>query len=160
MTAKTPKVIRPICASDEYAITPRTSGARNANKEPYTSPTAWRRWLKDERRRLPEPWPPPGERRLASDGCEYALRSRALAFDPLDQSTTLAIRAEQWREGEQLAEEEHQLTIRFYFRNELLLLLERAGFLDVVVRADYTDEEPTGDSDFLVFIAKKPRGAR
>src|SRR5581483_11786455 len=32
--AKSPYVIRPICASDEYATTPRKSGARNASSEP------------------------------------------------------------------------------------------------------------------------------
>ena len=32
-------VISPICASDEYAITPRMSGERKASSEPYTSPT-------------------------------------------------------------------------------------------------------------------------
>src|SRR5512132_3926312 len=38
--AKSPIVIRLICARLEYAITPRTSGARNATREPYTRPTA------------------------------------------------------------------------------------------------------------------------
>ena len=33
-------MIRPICARLEYAITPRTSGARKASSEPYTSPQA------------------------------------------------------------------------------------------------------------------------
>src|SRR5689334_9088164 len=33
-TAKMPIVISPICASDEYAITPRRSGARNASSDP------------------------------------------------------------------------------------------------------------------------------
>src|SRR5438093_996576 len=34
LTEKTPIVISPICARDEYAITPRMSGARNASNEP------------------------------------------------------------------------------------------------------------------------------
>ena len=32
--ANRPSVISPICASDEYAITPRMSGARKASSEP------------------------------------------------------------------------------------------------------------------------------
>src|SRR3954447_6950970 len=40
LTANSPIVIRPICASDEYATTPRKSGARNASNDPYTSPVA------------------------------------------------------------------------------------------------------------------------
>ena len=39
---------------------------------------------------------------------------------------------------------------------ELKRCFERAGFTDVVVRGDYTDEEPTADSGFLVFIARRP----
>ena len=34
LEAKRPKPISPICASEEYAMTPRTSGARNASSEP------------------------------------------------------------------------------------------------------------------------------
>lgn len=30
--------------------------------------------------------------------------------------------------GEHVAEQEHRLSMRMYFRDELLLLLERAGF--------------------------------
>ncbi len=61
-----------------------------------------------------------------------------------------------WRNGELVEEEEHSLRINFYFKNELLLLLERAGFTDIVVHGDYRDETATRDSDFLVFVAKKP----
>jgi len=35
-----------------------------------------------------------------------------------------------------------------------LLMLDRAGFKNVVVRGDYTDAEPTADNEFLVFIAR------
>jgi hypothetical protein len=64
--------------------------------------------------------------------------------------------AEQWRDDELEAEEDHVLTIGLYFKEELLLLLERAGFADVVVQGDHNDAEPTSDDDFLVFVAKKP----
>jgi hypothetical protein len=37
-----------------------------------------------------------------------------------------------------------------------VLMLERAGFVDVTVRAALTDAEPTGADDFLVFTARKP----
>lgn len=42
-----------------------------------------------------------------------------------------------------------------YFANELLLMLERAGFAEVAVRGGHNDAEPTADDDFLVFIARK-----
>jgi hypothetical protein len=111
-------------------------------------------WARDERAELPEPWPPPGERRRTSDGSELALRTRALEVDPLDQTLTLEIRAERWREGDVVAEEQHPISLRAYFRDELLLMLERAGFREIEVRGGYADDEPTADHDFLVFVAR------
>jgi hypothetical protein len=37
-----------------------------------------------------------------------------------------------------------------------VLMLERAGFVDVTVRAALTDAEPTAADDFLVYTARKP----
>jgi hypothetical protein len=44
--------------------------------------------------------------------------------------------------------------MRMYFRDELLLMLDRAGFSNVDVRGGYADEDATGDHDFLVYIAR------
>ena len=91
-----------------------------------------------------------------SDGAEYELRSRVLGFDPLDQSTTLEIQGFMWRDGELVAEDTHLLTMRLYFRDELVLLLQNAGFPDVEVRGHHNDAEPTANDDFLVFLARRP----
>jgi len=110
------------------------------------------------RRKLPRESDPldSAERRLGSDGAEYALKSRLLDLDPLEQRATYEMRAGMWRDGELVQQEEHTLHINFYFRNEMLLLLERAGFIDVVVHGGHREEPPTPDDDFLVFVAKKP----
>jgi hypothetical protein len=55
-----------------------------------------------------------------------------------------------------VATEEHVLRMSLYFTHELAALLELTGFSGVTLRADYTDEEPGPDTDFVVFIAKKP----
>ena len=34
-------------------------------------------------------------------------------------------------------------------------MLERAGFADVDVRGDYTDEPATADHEFLVYLARR-----
>jgi SAM-dependent methyltransferase len=125
------------------------------NEAPYANADHWREWTKDERERLPEPWPESGIRERTDSGAEYELRARTTAVDPLDQTHTLEIRAEKSRDGELVAAEEHAISIRSYFRDELLLMLDRAGFTDVVVRGDYTDDEPTADNKFLVFIARR-----
>jgi ATP-dependent Clp protease ATP-binding subunit ClpA len=69
----------------------------------------------------------------------------------------LEMRAAIWRDGLLIAEEERVLQMTVYFTNELMLMLKGAGFEDVVVRGDYTDSEPTNDTRFVVFMARKPR---
>jgi ubiquinone/menaquinone biosynthesis C-methylase UbiE len=128
------------------------------NENPYCGGLPWRYWLKEEREKLPRPREPLDalERRRGSDGAEYALVARVLDFDPLEQRITYEMRAAMWRDGELVREEEHMLNMTLYFKNELLLLLERAGFTDIVVHGDYREEPPTRDSDFVVFVARKP----
>ncbi len=125
------------------------------NEVPYADASQWKYWLKDDRAALPEAMRPAGERRRASDGAEYALRSRAVDLDPLGQHVTLEMHAEIWRDGTLESEEDHTLNIGLYFKNELLLMLERTGFTNIVVHGEHTEREPTSDDDFLVFVATK-----
>lgn len=122
---------------------------------PYANRRLWRRWHKDDRHRLPSRWNR-GEAKRTADGSELRLRSRVLDVDPLDQTVWLELWAEKLQHGACVASERHTLSMRMYLRDELLLLLERSGFADVQVRRGYADEEPTGDDDILVFVARKP----
>lgn len=122
---------------------------------PNADAKQWQYWTSEGRRALPEELPPRRERRLASDGAEYTLRGRVVDLDPLEQRVTLVMHAERWRGGALDAAEERTLTINLYFRNELLLMLERAGFASVEVEGDHNDRPATADDEFLVFVAKK-----
>jgi hypothetical protein len=122
---------------------------------PYADSKQWRYWLREKRGALPEAPRPPRERRRASDGAEYALKSRIVELEPLSQRVTLAMHAEKWRDGLLHAEEDHLLNIGLYFPNELVLMLERAKFTNVIVEGDHNDREATSDDDFLVFVARK-----
>jgi hypothetical protein len=128
------------------------------NENPSSSGYPWRYWRKDEREALPRAREPleEVERRRGSDGAEYALKSRLVDLDPLEQRATYAMDAGMWRDGQLVQREEHALHINFYFKNETVLLLERAGFTDIVVQADHREEAPTGGDDFIVFVAKRP----
>ena len=128
------------------------------NEVPYANARQWRLWLADERRSLPDPVEPipPEWRRPTSDGAELGLRARTLALDPLGQRVTLEMHAERRRDGELEAEETHTLTSTLYFAHELVLMLERAGFADVVMHGDYTGDEATAESEFVVLAAGKP----
>jgi hypothetical protein len=114
----------------------------------------WPYWLKGNHAELPKPWPE-GSRETAADGSELALAVRLHDLDPLEQVLTLDMRAQRWVEGELVAEEQHALTITLYFRDELLAMLDRAGFGDVEVFAGNSKRPPTRDDDFLVFVARR-----
>lgn len=120
---------------------------------PYRGAAHWRYWTKEGRAALPEPWPESGQRRRAADGAEYELRTRTVDVDPLEQRLTLQMRAAMWRDGLLVTEEARSLQSNLYFKHELLLMLEQAGFRDLRVYAAYTEREPAPDDTVLVFIA-------
>lgn len=122
---------------------------------PYADRKLWQYWLKDERATLPEPAEPSRSLRAASDGSELGLRTRIVDVDPLTQRVTYEMHAEQWRDGLLEAEEDRLLDINLYLKNDLLHMLERAGFTDVAVEGDHNHAEATSDDDFIVFIARK-----
>jgi SAM-dependent methyltransferase len=105
---------------------------------------------------LRPPWGEPRGRRTGSDGAEYALQGRVADFDPIGRQITRELRAYMWRDAELVAEEEHVLTETFYFKHELLLMLERVGFVDVEVRGQHNDLAPAPEDDFLVFLGRRP----
>ena len=78
-----------------------------------------------------------------------------MSVDPLDQSIQIEMRIEKRHDGELVAEDERPLSMRMWFRDELVLMLRTAGFSEVTVRGGYQDEEPRPDHDFLVFIGRK-----
>lgn len=114
----------------------------------------WRAWTPAGRRELPRAWPEPGERRQGSDGTEYELRHRLVDVDPLAQRITSELRGLVWKDGELVADETHGLKLTSYFPEEIVLLLERAGFVDVEMRGAYRDGPPTRDDEFVVFSAR------
>lgn len=125
------------------------------NEVPYANPRRWPLWLSGQRGSLPQPWPAAGERSRASDGSDLELRTRVVDLDRLDQSVQIELRAFEWRDDELVAEEQHSLDMRMYFRDELVMMLERAGFGEVAVRSGYSDAEPSGEDEFLVYVARK-----
>jgi hypothetical protein len=107
------------------------------------------------RQALPEAWPAATERQRLADGSELELVARTVAVDPLAENQTRQIRARLWRNGELLKEEIHTQRYEEYGKNELVLLLEQAGFGDIQIFGDYSDEPGTADHTALVFVARK-----
>ena len=124
---------------------------------PYEDAAQWPLWLPENREQLPQPWSDSGMRKQAADGDELALGGRLVALDPLEQRLTMQIRVTLVRGGRRVAEEEHTFQATLYFRNEVLLLLERAGFTDVEVLSGYRDAPATAEDTTVVFIARKEK---
>ena len=117
---------------------------------------SWGAWLPKNRRELPMPWPERSERRQAADGSELELRGRVFDFDPLNQVVTRQLRAEHWRDGELISREEGSLSINIYFKSEVVLMLQAAGFDDIQVKAGLTDEDARPwEHSHLVFTGRK-----
>ncbi len=112
-------------------------------------------WLREQRQKLPQPWPEKGEGKVASDGSVHFAQFRFLAIDPLAQSYTRQVRLEKWVNGEITASEEPILRGNMYFMNDLLLMLTIAGFQEISVYGGYTNDPASADHDELVFIAIK-----
>jgi hypothetical protein len=115
---------------------------------PWTNGWAWSAWARAPER--PQRWRPPVERELP-DGSVLQLRSRTRSFDPLDQSRTSDVRVRLLRDGHVLREEMREQRIRWYLPEELRLMLERAGFRDVRMTGDDTEQPPNAQSEVAVF---------
>lgn len=119
----------------------------------YTSAESWNMWLSENQRTLPQAWPQDGSRRVAVDGSENIAYFRQVHVDPLEQTYTREVRLEKWIAGEMVASEEHTLRGNMYLKNEVVLMLQVAGFRDVAVYGDYTDDIATSEHEELNFVA-------
>lgn len=116
----------------------------------------WRTWSPEPQ----DPSPPaPADRRLGTDGAEYALRHRVVAVDPDARRVGHEIQAWQWSDGRLLAHESHTLTANVYTPDEILHAFREAGAHDVDVVGGYHGGEPTGEEEFLVYLTRRPARA-
>jgi SAM-dependent methyltransferase len=115
----------------------------------------WARWLPRHREDIPRQWPAEGDRRRTADGDEIELLNRLAEFDPLEQRHTLEIRARLWRGGQMVTEEAYSLKENLYFAQEVLAMLDDAGFRDATVESYYSGRPATADDAVVAFVARK-----
>ena len=92
----------------------------------------------------PRDWSHEPARKTTLDGVEFALWSRVDGVDEHDRCVHMTIRAET-SDGRR---EEYELTMRQWYRDELVPLLERTGFAAVDVKAG-------ADERTLVYVASR-----
>ena len=113
---------------------------------------SWASWV--EKPELPRPWPKRGDRRRAGDGTELEIRVRQAAFDPLEQTTTLEIRASRYVDGHEAETQTTAIDIGIYFKSEIELMLATAGFRNVSVTSFPEDRAPRPwEDERIVFHA-------
>ena len=78
-----------------------------------------------------------------------------LSVDPLEQRMVRQIRIEKWVSGKLVDSQVYTQHRTLYLPNEVLLMLQIAGFREITVRGDYRNEPATPDSKELIFTALK-----
>lgn len=121
----------------------------------YGDAQLWPLWRKDARAHLPEPWPEDIVTPPDADEDEYKLYYRLVVVDPLEQQTTGEMRMLLFKDGRLATDNTYRLTSNHYFRPEMQLMLEMAGFALEAVKGDWTDADATAEHDTLVYFARK-----
>jgi SAM-dependent methyltransferase len=88
------------------------------------------------------------------DGATITLQCKG-SSDRLEQLDTSLERYELRRDGELLRVEEYTSVTRWYGRYEMTMMLEAAGFRNVKVYGNHTDEEATAESFARVYWAER-----
>jgi SAM-dependent methyltransferase len=89
-----------------------------------------------------------------SDGAECRMYWLVEARDLVEQTVDYRRRYVVFKDGRPIEEEWRTTSERWYFKHELVLLMEKAGFHDIEVKGDFLDEEFTSLHSTMVFIAR------
>jgi SAM-dependent methyltransferase len=78
------------------------------------------------------------------------------SIDRFKQVKTDKRRYELRRAGELISTELHTLRLRWYFTHELTMMLESAGFANVFIHGDYSDNPANAQSNETIYVATRP----
>jgi SAM-dependent methyltransferase len=116
---------------------------------------AWLSRLPENRKALPDEWPNFNPRLRLADGSELEEAVRTVSMDALENVAVRQYRLRLWQGEEMVKEEIHTMKLEDYSKNELVMMLEEAGFEDIQIYGDYTHEPANTDHENLVFVARK-----
>jgi SAM-dependent methyltransferase len=108
--------------------------------------------------RLPTEWTE-GWSTPTPEGDSIGVKSRIVALDPLEQTFTKELMYELVHADEVVSSEVHVLIERWYGKNEMVAMLERAGFELEAIHGDYKHEPVDGDHRMHVYVARKTERA-
>ncbi len=101
-------------------------------------------------------WEP--ERRRGAEG-EIVTTLWAESVDLFEQTLVSKRRYDLYVDGQFVRSEVHAHSMRWYFHYEILMMLEQAGYEDLVTYGDYTDGPATKDSQTVVYGGRRSRSS-
>lgn len=78
------------------------------------------------------------------------LERKVIDIDWLDQHIISYLKYEKWQEGQLVETELQRFLLRWYGLNEFKLMLEKVGFNNIIISADYDYEMPPVNSNQLI----------
>ena len=88
------------------------------------------------------------------DGTTIAEQFMRLRIDRVEQ-LLIAKRRYQWlKDGVVQQEEIFDANVRWYYKHEMILMLEKTGFHDVQVKGDWSNDDFSESHSSMVFIAR------
>ena len=91
------------------------------------------------------------------DGAAITTHLWTESVDRFEQIKVDKRRYEASKDGQIIESELHTLTLRWYFKYEMILMLKKVGFQDIFLYGDYTDSAATAASSETVYGARRPR---
>lgn len=114
----------------------------------------WRDWIEEPD--LPRPFPDRGICRRAADGTDLELRTRTVAFDPVEQTVRMEMEIRHTSGSDLVARERRLIDVGLYFKNEIELMLRHVGFVDVDTTAFGQDLPPhPWNDDRIAVVARR-----
>lgn len=98
-----------------------------------------------------------GPVKCASGEGEISTKLWTESFDLLEQTMVEKRRYELKVDGQLVRSELHTFHMRWYFKYEFIMMLEKAGFEDICLYSDYTEEPSTKESKTIVYEARNLR---
>ena len=87
---------------------------------------------------------------------EIATTLWSESVDLFEQVLVSKRRCDLYVDGKCVRSEVHAHSMRWYFHYEFIMMLERAGFVDITTYGDNTDHPATQDSKWVVYGARRP----
>ncbi len=95
-----------------------------------------------------------GPTKCASGKGEISTKLWTESFDLLEQTMVEKRRYELKVDGQLARSELHTLHMRWYYKYEFIMMLEKAGFEDIYLYSDYTEEPASKESKTIVYGAR------